>query len=205
MTRGEAGGRGPDGLIAVRVSDRKMIEQAIALGDLNKRTLGFLPRKAYEQAAAAGTLLAVVDRGQIMAYALYSLPRQVVRLTHLCVAAKPEDEGLRGFSLMPSASGTQTGSASRSSAVTTYAANAMWPHLGFEKARRNARTQPQAAAPDDMVAGSWASRAVLCGRIPWACSGSCWISTYSSTLSRATSAASSESRAPRRGLAGRPG
>ena len=65
MTRGEAGGRGPDGLIAVRVSDREILEQAVTLGDLNKRTLGFLPHKAYEQAAAAGTLLTVVDHGRI--------------------------------------------------------------------------------------------------------------------------------------------
>ena len=93
MTRGEAGSSGPDGLIVVRVSDREMIDQAIALGDLNKRTLGFLPHKAYEQAAAAGTLLAVVDRGQLMAYALYSLPRQVVRLTYLCVGTEGRGRG----------------------------------------------------------------------------------------------------------------
>jgi GNAT superfamily N-acetyltransferase len=90
-----AAGTGESGvLVVVKPGDREIRAQAIALGDKNKRTLGFLPHKAYEQASAAGTLLAVVEHGQVMAYALYSLPRQVVRLTHLCVSGDARGRGL---------------------------------------------------------------------------------------------------------------
>jgi len=133
MTRGEDGGRGLDNLIVVRVSDRKLIEQAIALGDLNKRTLGFLPHKAYEQAAAAGTLLAIVDRGQVMAYALYSLPRQVVRLTHLCVGAEGRGRGFARLLIDAISERHEDRFGITLKCRNDYAANAMWPHLGFEK------------------------------------------------------------------------
>lgn len=84
-----------DGLTVVSRDDRDVLAQAIALGNENKRTLGFLPHKAYEQACDSGTLLAIVEHGRVMTYALYSLPRQVVRLTHLCVNGESRGRGLR--------------------------------------------------------------------------------------------------------------
>lgn len=58
--------RGYGDPVVVKPGDHEIRAQAIALGDKNKRTLGFLPHKAYEQASAAGTLLAVVKHGQVM-------------------------------------------------------------------------------------------------------------------------------------------
>ena len=110
-----------------------MIDQAIALGDLNKRTLGFLPHKAYEQAAAAGTLLAVVDRGQVMAYALYSLPRQVVRLTHLCVGTEGRGRGFARLLIDAISERHEDRFGITLKCRNDFTANAMWPHLGFEK------------------------------------------------------------------------
>src|ERR1700684_911692 len=71
--------------------DVKILNQVIALGDRSRKTLGFLPRAGFMQAAASGTLLAAIRDGQVVGYALFALPRQVVRLNHLCV-----EESVRG-------------------------------------------------------------------------------------------------------------
>src|SRR5690242_11437664 len=95
ISMGTSGSSGQGvGLIVVSQSDREILAQAVVLGNENKRTLGFLPHKAYGQACDSGTLLAVVEHGRVMAYALYSLPRQVVRLTHLCVSSDYRGLGL---------------------------------------------------------------------------------------------------------------
>ena len=120
-------------LVVVRLGDGEIRAQAIALGDNNKRTLGFLPHKAYEQASAAGTLLAVVERGQVMAYALYSLPRQVVRLTHLCVSRDARGQGLARLLITAISERHADRFGITLKCRNDYDANGIWPHLGFEK------------------------------------------------------------------------
>ena len=122
-----------DGLTAVNRDDREILAQAVALGNENKRTLGFLPHKAYEQACDSGTLLAAVERGRVMAYALYSLPRQVVRLTHLCVSGESRGQGLARVlvNAISERHADRFGIALK--CRNDYAANDMWPQLGFVK------------------------------------------------------------------------
>lgn len=110
-----------------------MIAQAVALGNLNKRTLGFLPHKAYDQAAAAGTLLAFVEHGQVVAYALYSLPRQVVRLTHLCVSAEARGQGLARLLIDAISERHEDRFGITLKCRNDYEANTIWPRLQFEK------------------------------------------------------------------------
>lgn len=73
----------PTAVTHVKSSDEQHLHKIISLGDSYRRTLGFLPQVAFFQAAdhGTGTLLAVVRGGKILGYALYALPRQVVRLT----------------------------------------------------------------------------------------------------------------------------
>jgi GNAT superfamily N-acetyltransferase len=130
---GADGSRGSNGLLVVKPNDREVVAQAIALGDQNKRTLGFLPHKAYDQASAAGTLLAVVEHGQVLAYALYSLPRQVVRLTHLCVSDGARGQGLARLLIDAISERHEDRFGITLKCRNDYDANAMWPHLGFEK------------------------------------------------------------------------
>jgi GNAT superfamily N-acetyltransferase len=135
-TRMEVGGgssRGSSVLVEVKPSDHEIRAQAIALGDRNKRTLGFLPHKAYEQASAAGTLLAVVEHGRVMAYALYSLPRQVVRLTHLCVSGDARGRGLARLLIKAISERHADRFGITLKCRNDYEANSIWPHLGFEK------------------------------------------------------------------------
>ncbi|MFJ1874145.1 GNAT family N-acetyltransferase [Streptomyces chartreusis] len=70
---------------AVDAADEGLLAAVIDLGDRNRKTLGFLPHAVFRQAAATGTLLAAVEDQQLVGYALYGLPGDRVRLTHLCV------------------------------------------------------------------------------------------------------------------------
>ncbi|MFF7717662.1 GNAT family N-acetyltransferase [Streptomyces sp. NPDC007988] len=76
---------------AVDADDEKLLAAVIDLGNRNRRTLGFLPHAAFRQAAQAGTLLAAVEGTRFAGYALYGLPADRIRLTHLCV-----EEAYRG-------------------------------------------------------------------------------------------------------------
>ncbi|MEV5898416.1 GNAT family N-acetyltransferase [Streptomyces sp. NPDC052127] len=70
---------------AVGPNDDELLAAVIDLGNRNRRTLGFLPHAAFHQAAETGTLLAAVKGARLAGYALYGLPGDRVRLTHLCV------------------------------------------------------------------------------------------------------------------------
>lgn len=59
--------------------------RAIAIGDLNRKTLGLLPHKAYAEMARGGTLLLARRADEIIGYAAYDLTRHHIRLVHLCV------------------------------------------------------------------------------------------------------------------------
>lgn len=133
MGTGSDGGQQKDGLIAVGRGDREFLAQVIALGDENKKTLGFLPHRAFEQACEAGTLLAVIERGHVLAYALYSLPRQVVRLTHLCVSREARGRGLAGVLVGAISDRHADRFGITLKCRNDFAANKMWPRLGFEK------------------------------------------------------------------------
>lgn len=67
------------------------LEQVISLAKKNKRTLGFLPNQGFLDRAKAGTLLCDLDGGIVRGYVLYDLPRDEVRIVHLCVG-----QGYRG-------------------------------------------------------------------------------------------------------------
>jgi hypothetical protein len=76
-------------------------------------------------------LLAAVHDGQVLGYALYSLPRQVIRLTHLCVSENARGEGI-ARRLVDSISERH---ADRFGITLKcrkdYPANGLWPQLGF--------------------------------------------------------------------------
>ncbi len=76
---------------AVSECDEELLRAVIDLGDRFTNTLGFLPQAAFKQAAQAGTLIAATTGSRLLGYALYGLPADRVRLTHLCV--EPEHRG----------------------------------------------------------------------------------------------------------------
>jgi hypothetical protein len=55
-------------IVEVTSADGTLLSEVTALGDQNRRTLGFFPQQAFGQAAASGTLLAAVCDGHVVAY-----------------------------------------------------------------------------------------------------------------------------------------
>jgi predicted nucleic acid-binding protein len=120
-------------VVAVGPDDRDLLAEAIALGNEDKRTLGFLPHQGYAQACANGTLIAALEDGHVIAYALYALPRQIVRLTHLCVSGKARSRGLARLlvDIISERHADRFGIALK--CRNDFPANEMWPSLGFQR------------------------------------------------------------------------
>lgn len=74
--------------------DVGLIASAIELGNRSSRTLGHLPFAVYDEAAARGWLVVAESDGQPVGYALFAVPRNFVRLTHLCVDRTYRRQGI---------------------------------------------------------------------------------------------------------------
>jgi GNAT superfamily N-acetyltransferase len=118
-------------VVVVRAND-PLVPEIIDLADSASDTLGFLPRQAFQEAARKQILVAAVREKKLCGYALFGLPQQYIRLTHLCIA--PEFRGL-GLArqliteisrLHPDRLGIQL------RCRRDYPAHSMWPHLGFQ-------------------------------------------------------------------------
>jgi ribosomal protein S18 acetylase RimI-like enzyme len=72
-----------------------LLRQVIELANgPSKETLGLLPDAAFAERAQKGTLLALVDEGQLAGYLLYDLPGYEVKIVHLCVAPDSRGNGV---------------------------------------------------------------------------------------------------------------
>jgi GNAT superfamily N-acetyltransferase len=118
-------------LVYVGRQDEQVLGQIVALGDMSRRTLGFLPQAAFLQAADSGTLLAAIRDGHVLAYALYSLPRQVVRLTHLCVSEDARGQGIARCLVEAISERHADRFGITLKCRKDYPANELWPVLGF--------------------------------------------------------------------------
>lgn len=117
--------------LTVRAEDSALIEGAIALGNANRKTLGLLPSQAYKEAAAKGTLIVVEENSRIIAYALYGLPRQIVRLTHLCVSDSARGRGIARLLVNTISERHADRTAIVLKCRSDFTVNNIWPHLGF--------------------------------------------------------------------------
>jgi GNAT superfamily N-acetyltransferase len=98
---------------------------------VEKGWLGFLPDAGFADRAARGTLLIALFDGAPLAYVLYDLPGNWVKIVHLCVAPEAKGAGLaralvEELSLRHPACDGVTLSCRRS-----YPAATLWPRLGF--------------------------------------------------------------------------
>lgn len=122
-------------IVPVSAQSQKLIEKIIALGDQYRRTLGFLPAAAFYQAALSGTLLAALADDNVAGYALYALPRQVVRLTQLCVSGDMRGHGVARLLVEEISKRHEDRLAVVLKCRKDFDINEVWPHLGFELMR----------------------------------------------------------------------
>jgi GNAT superfamily N-acetyltransferase len=118
-------------LVYIGTEDRQLLDQAIELGNLAKRTLGFMPYPVFEQAAADSTLLGAVRDGRVVGYALYVLPRQVVKLRQLCVSEAARGQGIARQLVDALSKRHADRYGITLKCRSDFPAHRMWPHLGF--------------------------------------------------------------------------
>jgi len=134
-------------IIAVPAGD-PLVGEIIGLADRARDTLGFLPREVFRKAARSGTLLAAMRGKRLCGYALFGLPGQYIRLTHLCIAPEFQQLGFarRLVGEISSRHPDRLGIILR--CRRDYPAHRMWPALGFEP--RNER-RGRGAEPTELV------------------------------------------------------
>jgi GNAT superfamily N-acetyltransferase len=126
------GSEDPAPKVVVVSADGPLVPDIIDLADSASDTLGFLPMAVFHEAARKRTLLAAVQEKKLCGYALFGLPQQYIRLTHLCIAPEFRGRGLaRGLiaeisRLHPDRLGIKL------RCRRDYPAHNMWPHLGFQ-------------------------------------------------------------------------
>jgi ribosomal protein S18 acetylase RimI-like enzyme/predicted transcriptional regulator len=113
--------------------ERDLLDQVVTLGDLHRRWLGLLTHTAFTEYASRNKILIAVsnDSDRLLGYALFDLPRQRVRLAHLCVANDARHQGI-ARALITELSRLH---ADRQGIVLRcrrdWPANSYWPSLGF--------------------------------------------------------------------------
>ncbi|MDO6803986.1 GNAT family N-acetyltransferase [Wenyingzhuangia sp. 1_MG-2023] len=70
-------------------------ENAVELGDSNSKTLGFLPKKAFEKYAEQGQLIGAFENktNSLQGYILYRISYNRVTIVHLCVNKENRNNG----------------------------------------------------------------------------------------------------------------
>lgn len=117
--------------IAEVAADSDALREVIILSKQAKRWLGFLPDAGFRDRAVRGTLLAAVVSRRVVAYALYDLPADRVKLVHLCVGKEDRGRGL-GRILVDAVSERHHDRRGVELACRRdFPAHRLWPALGF--------------------------------------------------------------------------
>lgn len=112
--------------------DGNTLPQVIALGDANRQTLGFLPHAGYQDAAEREHLVvAKGDDGEVAGYCLFDLPRDIVRIVHVCVRHDHRGHGLARLLVDAVSERHRDRLGLRLKCRPDWAADGMWRELGF--------------------------------------------------------------------------
>lgn len=114
----------------------KYLNDVIALGDANKRTLGLFPKEAYKESASKKRVIVAVDEDTdaLIGYLLFSTSRRkmLVPIVHLCVSERYRGQGAAKLLFKELKKITQDGYLGvRVHCRVDYPANKLWPKLGF--------------------------------------------------------------------------
>lgn len=103
----------------------------LQLWKANRRYLGFLPDAGFTDRAAKGTLLVAADGNTTVGYILYDLPRDRVKIVHLCIAGEARRSGLARTLVNAVSARHQDRRGIELKCRRDFAASKLWPKLGF--------------------------------------------------------------------------
>lgn len=114
----------------------KYLNDVIALGDTNKKTLGLFPKEAFKESAGKKQIIVAIDEGadSLIGYLLFSTSRRkmIVSIVHLCVSEKYRGQGVAKLLFKELKKITQDGYLGvRVHCRVDYPANKVWPKLDF--------------------------------------------------------------------------
>ncbi len=74
----------------------KEFKEAVELGDQNSKTLGFLPKSAFEKYAQQDQLIGAIDKdtNKVLGYLLYRISYNRVTIVHLCIDNNIRKKGI---------------------------------------------------------------------------------------------------------------
>jgi len=107
------------------------IESVLALWRSNRRWLGFLPTQGFTDRIAKGTLIAAVRESTVVGYVLYDLPRDRIKVVHLCVADDQRGAGVARALIDEVSDRHRERQGIELACRRDYPASDAWPHLGF--------------------------------------------------------------------------
>ncbi len=108
-----------------------VFDSVLTLWRLHRKWLGFLPTQGFTDRAEKGTLLAAVRGSSVVGYVLYDLPRDRVKVIHLCVAEAQRGAGIARALIDEVSHRHRDRRGMQLACRRDYPANAAWPHLGF--------------------------------------------------------------------------
>ncbi len=97
----------------------------------NSRWLGFMPTQGFQDRVERETLLAALVDGQVAGYVLFDLPREVVKIIHLCVNAAHQGTGMARSLVDAVSERYQDRRGIELACRDDYPANTLWPRFGF--------------------------------------------------------------------------
>lgn len=120
-------------VIEVVAEESSQLDDVIRLWRANRKTLGPYPKGAFIERVQAGQILAAVENGTVLGYALYytSGRHSRVRLTHLCVDDAHRGKGLAKQLLDELRHRTRSHRGISLHCRRDYPAWHLWPRLGF--------------------------------------------------------------------------
>jgi ribosomal protein S18 acetylase RimI-like enzyme/predicted nucleic acid-binding protein len=108
------------------------LEQVVALHRLNSRTLGFLPKGAFEEHARAGQIVLALEDGVLVGYVLYRIARGRAVIVHLCVASNVRGRGVARALIERLKQDTKSLEGIRLLCRRDYDISHLWSKFGFE-------------------------------------------------------------------------
>ncbi|MFH5230223.1 hypothetical protein [Antrihabitans spumae] len=120
-------------LVTIAGASSAYMIKVIALGDHNRRTLGFLPRAGYIEAANRQHVIAAITHDDTLAaYCIFDPTEKYVRIVHICVDTGHTGKKLAARLITEVSERNSHLPGLRLKCRRDWPADSMWPKLGFQ-------------------------------------------------------------------------